>query len=199
MWPISLLPNNLLNMKVSQLFYPTINPWNRELIASFMNAQDTFDICKIHIHSRVNHDVIIWKPSPNSAYTIKSHYKMCLSLSNQGTHYQASGDWKLVRNMSIPPKLKHFLWRLLHYCLSMCFNLQGHGVHRQSTCVVYNNDIKDKMHIFMHCTFAINCWKDANLWGKWRSIASGSFSSIIFTILATLNEETCAHFLAIKN
>lgn len=153
-------------MKVSQIFYPIINPWNQELIASFMNAQETFDICKVHLHSRVDHDAIIWEPSPNSAYTIKSDYKMCLSLSDQGTHYQAIDDWRLIWNMRIHQKLKHFLWTLLHYCLSICFNLQDHGVHRQSACVVCNTDIEDEMHMFIHFTFAINCWKEANLWGK---------------------------------
>lgn len=64
----TLLPlNNLLNMKVSQLFDTTTNTWNQELIASIMNAQGTSNICKIPLHSRVDHDVVIWKASPNGS------------------------------------------------------------------------------------------------------------------------------------
>lgn len=166
MRPTSTPPNHLLNLKVSQLFDPTNNSWKQELIASIMNTHDTSDICKIPLHSRVDHDAVIWKASPNGAYTVKSAYKMCLSLSEQGMHYQASGDWKLIWNMSLPPKIKHFCWRLLRCCLPTRFNLQGRGVNCQSTCVVCNNDIEDEMHMFLHCTFAINCWKEANLWGK---------------------------------
>jgi len=64
-------------------------------------------------------------------------------------------------------------------------------------CVMYV--IEDEMQMFMHCAFAINCWKEANLRGKQRDATSGSFSSIIFTILAALSEETRARFLVIKN
>lgn len=109
-----------------------------------------------------------------------------MSLSNQWTHYQASGGWKLILNMPIPTKIKHFCWRLFRCCLPT----QGCGFC-DSLCVVCNNDIEDEKHMFMHCTFAINCWMEANLWGKIDRYmtSSGRFSSIISTILAALTKK----------
>jgi hypothetical protein len=77
--------------------------------------------------------------------------------------------------------------------------LQSRRVHFQSTCMVCNNDLEDEMHMFMHCKFASDCWKEANLWGKIESYmtSSGSFSSIIFSILRVFEVENCDRFVAI--
>jgi len=63
-----------------------------------MNTQDTFDICKLPLHSRTH----------NGSYTIKYAYKMCLSTSNQRSNYHVSGDWKLIWSLRVPLTIKLF-------------------------------------------------------------------------------------------
>jgi len=65
--------------------------------------------------------------------------------------------------------------------------------------VVCNNYLEDEMHMFMHCKFATDCWKEENFWGKIESymMSSGSFSSIIFAILIALEVDNRARFVAI--
>ena len=75
---------------------PTTNTWNRDFIASIMNTQDTSDICKLPLNSRIDFDTIIWNASSNGSYIVKSAYKMCLSISDQRSNYHVSGDWKLI-------------------------------------------------------------------------------------------------------
>lgn len=58
-----------------------------------------------------------------------------------------------------------------------------------------SNDLEDEMHMFMHCKFATDCWKDGKLESHMTS--SGSFSSIIFSILAALDVEDRSRFMAI--
>jgi len=62
-----------------------------------------------------------------------------------------------------------------------------------------NNDLEDEMHLFMHCKFAIDCWKSTNLWDMIAPYmtSSGSFSSIISAILRAIEAENCARFVAI--
>jgi len=130
----------------------------------------------------------------------QSAYKMCLSISDQRSNYHVSGDWKLIWTLHVPPKIKHFCWRLLRNCLPTRSNLQGRGVPCQSTCVTCNNnDLEDEMHLFMHCKFAIDCWKSTNMWGMIAPYmtSSGNFSSIIFAILRALEAENYARFVAI--
>jgi 2-keto-4-pentenoate hydratase/2-oxohepta-3-ene-1,7-dioic acid hydratase in catechol pathway len=56
------------------------------------------------------------------------------------------------------------------------------------------------MHLFLYCDQAVQCWKEANLWHKveHRQRQSGSFSTIIFSILTSLDEASCAHFVAVS-
>lgn len=53
--------------------------------------------------------------------------------------------------------------------------------------------------MFMDCTFAVNRWKETNLWNKIDRYvtASGSFSFIIFSILTDLDAQKRARFSAI--
>jgi len=133
------------------------------------------------------------------SYTVKSAYKMCVSISDQWSNYHVSGDWKLIWSLCVPPKIKHFCWRLLRGCLPTRSNFQSRGVHCQSTCVVCNCDLEDEMHMFMHCKFAIDCWKAANLWGKIASYmtSNGSFSFIMFAVTRSLEVENHVRFVAI--
>jgi hypothetical protein len=91
-------------------------------------------------------------------------------------HYHVTGDWKLIWLLCLPPKIKHFCWRTLHYCLPTQINLQSRGVQCPSTCVACNNDLEDEMQLMT---------------------SSGSFASIMFTILATLDVEDRSRFMAI--
>jgi len=128
MQPSSIQSSHLLNMTISQLFNPTTNNWNRELITSIMNTQDKIDIFKLPLHSRATSETVIWNASPNGAYTVKSVYKMCLSLFDHRSNYHVTGDWKLIWPLCSPSKIKHFCWRMLRHCLPTQFNLQSRGV-----------------------------------------------------------------------
>jgi len=62
-----------------------------------------------------------------------------------------------------------------------------------------NIDLEDEMHMFMHCRFATDCWKEANFWDKIElyMMSSGTFSSNIFAILRVLEMDNRARFVAI--
>jgi len=61
-----------------------------------MNVQDTIYTRQILQQPRATNDAVIWKASPNGAYTVNSAYKMCLSLLEQHVNYQVFGDWWLI-------------------------------------------------------------------------------------------------------
>ena len=47
---------------------------------------------------------------------VKSVYKVVLSLTDY-VDLKLQGDWKGLWNLTLPPKLKHLLWRAGHDCL----------------------------------------------------------------------------------
>ncbi|GAU34382.1 hypothetical protein TSUD_217220 [Trifolium subterraneum] len=114
MRPTTLPHSSFVNLYVSHLFDPVTNSCNRYLIATTLNPQDAADICKILLHSRSMHDTIVWKASPKGNYIIKSAYRLCMSLTSQDNNTtHISGDWRQIWSSQVPPKLKHFCWRML--------------------------------------------------------------------------------------
>jgi hypothetical protein len=101
--------------------------------------------------------------------------------------------------MGYAPKLKHFWWRLLRGCLHTRFNLHSHGVQCPTVCALYNVAFEDELHLFTDCAHAILCWKEVNLWQsrEHQFHQSGSFSSIIFCIISSMEETKQPLFAAI--
>jgi hypothetical protein len=120
------------------------------------------------------------------------NYKKSTITYSRNTYAQ----WKFPQN---PSKLKHFCWRMLCNCLPTRFNLHHQGVPSQLDCVLCSNEVEDEMHLFIDCAQAVQCWKEANLWHavEHHQRQSGSFSNIIFFVLKSLDEVSCAHFIAV--
>jgi hypothetical protein len=77
----STTPNvNYANLRVSDLFDPISNTWDQELLHTIFNVEDAADVGKISLHTRAPQDIIIWKASPISNYSIKSASCLCLNL-----------------------------------------------------------------------------------------------------------------------
>jgi len=70
--------------------------------------------------------------------------------------------------------------------------------YRRSSKII-SDSISLSPNLFIHCKFATDCWKEANLWGQIElyMMSSGSFSSIIFDILRALEVENRARFACI--
>ncbi|GAU47271.1 hypothetical protein TSUD_280940 [Trifolium subterraneum] len=110
-----------------------------------------------------------------------------------------NGEWRKIWDMRLPPKLKHFCWRLLRGCLPTRFNLHRRGVQCQTICALCNNATEDELHLFTDCANAILCWKEVNLWQslEHQFLQSGSFSSIIFSIISSMEETKQSLFAAV--
>jgi hypothetical protein len=77
----STTPNvNYANLRVSNIFDPISNTWDQELLHTIFNVEDAADVSKISLHTRAPQDIIIWKATPISNYSIKSASCLCLNL-----------------------------------------------------------------------------------------------------------------------
>ncbi|PNX57208.1 replication protein A 70 kDa DNA-binding subunit, partial [Trifolium pratense] len=73
-----------------------------------------------------------------------------------------TGNWHKLWDMQIPPKLKHFCWRLFRGCIPTRFNLHNGEVACETVCALYNETIEDELHLFIDCLHAIWLNKQAN-------------------------------------
>lgn len=60
--------------------------------------------------------------------------------------------------MSIPHKIKIFVWRFCRNSVPVRSRLSAKGIHLPITCHMCNADVEHLLHIFFDCTFAKQCW-----------------------------------------
>ncbi|CAH9142199.1 unnamed protein product [Cuscuta epithymum] len=78
--------------------------------------------------------------------------------------------WKNFWDLSIPPKLKHFLWRLVSGCLATKEHLWRRKATDDPTCPVCAGMTEDISHMLFFCKFSSQLWKN-EIWGNLVMVA----------------------------
>lgn len=134
---------------VSDLWSPQLKAWNEPLISSIFFPLEAKLILQTPLISSVNKDRLIWYPSANGMYSVKTTYHLVMSRMVDCSHPKMEGDWLLIWKMKVPPRVKISLWRACRNCLPTRVHLQSKGVSCPGTCVVCDID--------MQKTFGISC------------------------------------------
>ena len=74
-----------------------------------------------------------------------------------------SEGWRRIWRLSIPHKVKIFVWRLCRNNVPVRIRLMHKGVRLPITCPVCNADKEHLLHLFFDCRFAENCWQSVDL------------------------------------
>ena len=102
-------------------------------------------------------DSFIWPLHTSRKYSTKSgYYSMIQSqILNSPSHPPVAHlDWKkLVWTPRLSPKLKMFLWKILHGALPTGENLQKRNLLANTVCATCGEH-ETTMHLFLHCRFA---------------------------------------------
>jgi hypothetical protein len=141
----------------------------------------------------LSHDAsneIIWKYDKKGMYWVKSAYRVCVDIMIDRNEWKVDGGWNKLRGLAIPPKVKHFMWRLGRDCLPNRQRLSSKGVDCQENCVVCQTYTEYNWHIFLCCNDSISCWRQQNLWVhlELKVLKAGSLKVLSLNILHCSNE-----------
>ena len=79
--------------------------------------RDVDEILKIPLLHLEQNDAIIWRFEKKGVYLVKSAYRVCVDVLINRDEWKVDGDWNKLWSLPIPPKVKHFMWRLGRDCL----------------------------------------------------------------------------------
>lgn len=149
---------------VSDLIDPDIRQRNINLLYSLFQPRDIKEITNIPLSTTASEDTRIWHFSRNGNYSVKSGYKLIMSLTNQDNHLGPLPEtWIRMWKIEVPPKIKIFLWRVARNCIPCRKNLQARRMSVPICCVLRGSVIENTWHIFIDCLYAHNCWTIANM------------------------------------
>eukprot|EP00253_Pinus_taeda_P019461 PITA_19461 len=103
-----------------------------------------------------------WDPS-GSDYSIQAgHQHICYSTYPMTLW----NHWRIVWESEALPKIKFFTWALLKGKILTTENLQKRGINGPSCCPNCCGAKETMHHLFVHCSFAVDCWKKLSLTDK---------------------------------
>lgn len=176
----------LENAKVSNLFKTGLNEWDYDLLRDIFNQEDIERIIKIPVaHTTQGVDKWFWLEDVKGQYTVKSGYRL---LSSSLPHFSANNipfKWLRLWNLSISPKVKNFLWRVMHDCLPTLENLKRKFVDVNPICQVCKLVVESVEHILLGCLFANKCWELSKI--NLIIAAGQSFTQMVVNLFDTLS------------
>ncbi|KAK1372456.1 hypothetical protein POM88_028649 [Heracleum sosnowskyi] len=128
------------NLKVADLRTVT-GGWDDSFIRRNFCKEDANIILGIIPGSLHSADKVIWHYSKDGEYILKSGYRLVHRTREmtEGSDMKNSEEWwRYLWNLNLPPKVKHFIWKLSHNWLPTNYNLCRRAIKDDASCMRYN-------------------------------------------------------------
>ncbi|KAF7823513.1 reverse transcriptase [Senna tora] len=136
-----------------------------EKLIHCVSGREVVEILKIPISGRGREDRFTWLKTRNGSYAVKSRYHVYKNrvkpsaLLKPSCSTVVSRDlWKDIWGLKVPPKVKHFLWRLCNGALSSKENLFKRKCASDPICPICGLESETLEHLFMYCDAAKRSW-----------------------------------------
>ncbi|GAU37566.1 hypothetical protein TSUD_153990 [Trifolium subterraneum] len=132
-------------------------------------------------------------------YSVKSAYRICVQELIDTSYLRVNGNWNLVWNIKVPPKVKNLIWRICRRCLPTRVRLRDKGVECTQTCALCNEENEDSEHIFFKCPSSRNVWSMTGFFHVVSNAINNNNNAqdIIFHILQQLSKDDSTVFACI--
>ncbi|KAM7280318.1 hypothetical protein ACFE04_007452 [Oxalis oulophora] len=113
-------------------------------------------------------DQWVWKENNNGVYSVKSGYHVACKILFGASSYQLSNSsafqfWKKIWDISLPPQIRFFAWRLCNDTLPLKPNLLKKGMCVPSNCDICLDHEENSLHLFLNCLWSRGMWNILNL------------------------------------
>ncbi|CAN1272704.1 hypothetical protein LINPERPRIM_LOCUS14692 [Linum perenne] len=97
---------------VNDLMILGIPEWDEELLHEVFDARDATIVSNLAITCYNKPDKLVWHYSKDGNYTVRSVYRLATERVVDKTYLHVHGKWQSLWQVAVPPKVKHFVWRL---------------------------------------------------------------------------------------
>lgn len=149
---------------VKELIDPVCKSWNLSKLRQEFLPQEAIKILQTPIAWNFNEEKIWWPFSKSGDFTVKSAYYLSKKL-NQRVSTAASSStpidgslWKNIWVVSIPQKIKYFLWKVCLNILRVGENLSKKRIKISTICPLCEVEVETAEHVLMFCEWTRVVW-----------------------------------------
>lgn len=153
---------------VSELISTTTATWNEALVHTVFLSIDAEAILRIPLCTRNIPDFWAWSGEKKGQFSVKSAYRMILNTKinrenwieeNEGSSgsEHESNAWSVLWKVSLPSKIKLFLWRLARSSVPTADVLEHRNMSTSAACMLCG--ARDSWrHTLITCSMARSIW-----------------------------------------
>ncbi|CAN1788506.1 LINE-1 retrotransposable element ORF2 protein, partial [Linum perenne] len=153
--------NTFSSCKVSDCILKPHNTWNRDALRTHFAEDIVQQILLIPIGPSTLKDRWIWHHDRRGIFTIKSCYHMIRNAASSASDITASArskEWKWLWQLSLPPKIRFFIWRVCHNALPTMVNLASRNCSTTRICPRCTLQDETLHHMVFQCRPSAELW-----------------------------------------
>ena len=177
---------------VSALLQENTQRWNIKKIKEVFSEWEANVIVAIPLPPRPRVDRLFWDETKSGIFSVKSAYHLQLrhraaGLTGEGSVVGRDRKfWKFLWSLSIPPKVKSFLWRACIGILPTNAMMSQRHLRRDGKCPCCPHENESVEHALWSCPVANDVWAESKLKVLKRSRFEHTFCALIFTARSRL-------------
>uniref|UniRef100_A0A803PD49 Reverse transcriptase zinc-binding domain-containing protein n=1 Tax=Cannabis sativa TaxID=3483 RepID=A0A803PD49_CANSA len=175
--------------------------WDEEFFRTVFNKDDAEMILTIPNLGWGTKDKIMWHYTKNGEYTVKSGYQMASELRrerNQSDDHCLVEWWRKLWRLKIPPKIKHFVWKLVYGWLPTNSTLATRHVMCSDICTRCSKETHESIfHALWECKASHTVWKLYGLKLEVKRIGHEDELAFLMRLAKLSNKERFEFFLVV--
>ncbi|KAM6556101.1 hypothetical protein CsatB_003120 [Cannabis sativa] len=152
-------PSTKLSFFISDSGY-----WDSTKLRNHFYESDIQDILEVPITGFSGKDDIIWSRESSGLFTVKSAYHLALSTQDIPSSSSAVNSrkfWNKIWHSQAPPKIKHFMWRVVSHTIPVASNLFVRHILYSPLCSFCKSSLETVHHALLGCSRLRKAWKSS--------------------------------------
>ena len=156
--------DGLQKATVDCLINPISRSWDKDVLYGYFAPMEADLILRIPLSLTKVEDKLIWPHVPNGVYNVKSGYRFLVKdksgpLPSPSSQNEAISLWSRLWKLSVPNKVRNFLWRACREALPVKKNLVRIRVLDDEVCCHCNVKAEDGYHALWDCSALSAIWE----------------------------------------
>lgn len=142
------------------MIHPISKTWDIQALKSVVTPAEVEAISAVPISVCNREDQLMWHLDSKGQFCVKSGYRVAIGnhhaqlLATPTTSFRVPENvWKNIWHLPLPPKLRHFWWRVCNNLLASKHNLWLRKCSGDGVCPICHRDPETVEHLFVMLKF----------------------------------------------